>query len=64
MSAGAHLQNGYEPEERGSREAVIEHLQNDAVECGCLAGMCARIACSDRYGQRKDAEQAIAKMIN
>jgi hypothetical protein len=38
QAAGAELDHGEEPEERGGGEAVIEHLQDDAVERGGLAG--------------------------
>ena len=62
QTAGAELDHGDEPEERGGGDAVIEHLQDDAVERGGLAGLLRRAG--RRNGQREDAEQAVAEVVD
>src|ERR1035438_3244256 len=62
MAIGALLQHGDKPEERGRGDAVIEHLQDDAVERGGLAGL--RGSSGGGNSEREDAEQTIAEVID
>ena len=62
QAAGAELDHGDEPEERGGSDAVVEHLQDDAVERGGLAGLLRRAGSGN--GEREDGEQAIAEVID
>jgi hypothetical protein len=51
-----------EPEECGGGDAVVEHLQDDAVQRRGLAGLLHRARCGNR--QCEDAQQAVAKVID
>ncbi len=62
QTAGAELDHGDEPEERGRRDSVVEHLQDDAVQRRSLAGLLCCAGCRNR--QREDAEQAVAQVID
>ena len=62
LPAAALLNHGDKPEERRRRDAVIEHLQDHAVErCG-LAGLAHRAR--RWHSQRENAQQAIAEVIH
>ena len=55
--------DGDKPEDGGSGEAMIEHLEIDAVHCGKLLG-CERCVTTREFDDGKDGQHAEAKMID
>ena len=64
MASCPLLHHGHKPEERRRGEAVVEHLQDHAVERGSLASQRCLVPYRYRNRQREDAQQTVAEVIH